>query len=521
MKAKQIFTLMLALALVFSLAACGGNGGGATATPTTAPTAAPTAAPAAEAPVEEISVGGLTTLPLNLPFDYSFDGAPIDKFAAVDMGGIEIRIGATWDTGSSPSGGTYCYSLPEPPSPATNSPMTVAMWANAQRIMAKYNVKLVAEIVSGDYITMLALSTMSGDAPCEILWFGDNYAYGVANNDLAYTYDQMLPSNADIINAQIFTYQPNPVAGKKFMLGYRAANSGVPMLLVNLDVINQSGAANPIDLYKAGQWTWANFLDVAKKCTVSTDGTGVINQWGLGGVSFWLLPAFVASNGGKLMDPATNKHTFNSAPVLEAFQFYQDLYLTEQVGFYVIDEDSGLMLVDDWNNGFNGYYNGNIAMSQTWHWDPQAANISFNYGFVPMPLGPSNPGKGTYYAGDSSFIIPAKAQNPQILYQIWEEMQYWWKGDEDLMNSERYDFLTTFCPTMDDAQRFLDAYAECVVEPMIPMIPGGGQGWETMANPLIQDRQSPAAVIEARDQVIQSWIDNATIPLDFSTLEAP
>lgn len=57
MKMKNMLALLCALALMMSLAACGGGGG----TPTTAPTAAPTAAPTSAPTTAPTTAGGNTT----------------------------------------------------------------------------------------------------------------------------------------------------------------------------------------------------------------------------------------------------------------------------------------------------------------------------------------------------------------------------------------------------------------------------------------------------------------------------
>lgn len=78
--------------------------------------------------------------------------------------------------------------------------------------------------------------------------------------------------------------------------------------------------------------TWTELLEFAQKLTVR-DARGNVTQWGLElpRWDYWTFQSFVMQNEGRLENEAGTEVYFNSAPVVQALQFWTDLANKHQV----------------------------------------------------------------------------------------------------------------------------------------------------------------------------------------------
>jgi multiple sugar transport system substrate-binding protein len=86
--------------------------------------------------------------------------------------------------------------------------------------------------------------------------------------------------------------------------------------------------------YPAEGWTWQDFLTTARALTRDLDGDATTDQYGAGvEPGLFRLAPFVWQNGGDLMDDPLQptRLTLDSPAALEAFQWFVDLQLREQV----------------------------------------------------------------------------------------------------------------------------------------------------------------------------------------------
>ncbi len=98
----------------------------------------------------------------------------------------------------------------------------------------------------------------------------------------------------------------------------------------NKKIFDEHGIAYPED-----GWTWAEFLEIAQALTVDTNGDGSIDTWGVqlpatwtSGFEYWV----VAANGQLVSSDGKSFVGYLDSPeVVEAVQFYADLYNTHQV----------------------------------------------------------------------------------------------------------------------------------------------------------------------------------------------
>jgi multiple sugar transport system substrate-binding protein len=89
------------------------------------------------------------------------------------------------------------------------------------------------------------------------------------------------------------------------------------MMFVNKTILDREGIPLPDP-----DWTWEDFLEICGKVTHSTDGTGVVNQYGVSGYSW--VDAF-STNGVRLFDEEGKSCDFTIPQIGEAISFLERL----------------------------------------------------------------------------------------------------------------------------------------------------------------------------------------------------
>ena len=492
MKAKKVLALLLAVVMMFMIVACGNND-------TTPPPAAETPPPADT---------GTPAEPDPEPDDtwISDPGDVTTKWEPIDMG-ITIVMGANFEIGSD-------ISDMEPPDPAEANAIAFARYDNFRRLEEKYNVRVEAiQMDFGDILPQLVLAKMAGDDFVDLLWFDSQLIVQSVANDLVYDIHAIAPADASYLTDEIYVFSPTEVLGKHPFLGQNRAPHNADYLIINQDIINQVGAPNPVDLYNEGKWTWDAFREIALMATRDTNNSGEINQWGISGWFPWFAGAVVASNGAQLTDMATMTANVNSAPVLEAFQFFQDLVLEDRSFF--MPESDGMFEIWDWGATMDAFKQGNIAMACTRFWNDQGRDYPWNTSALPMPTGPSNRIDGpTYFISLSEFVMPATSKYPTWVYMIFEEMQYWHEGDIEFAWSSEEDMIAECVQHVDDVFRVIEASSRYASD-LHPWINGSGLSGSILWG-LINERETPAQLVAANEQVFQDEIENALGAIDVS-----
>lgn len=97
----------------------------------------------------------------------------------------------------------------------------------------------------------------------------------------------------------------------------------------NKNLFDEGGLAYPSD-----DWTWDDFVTIAKALTKDTDGDGAIDQFGIGTeASIFRLAPMIWQNGGDIVDdPANPKRlTLDTPAAKEALQWFVDLQVKHKV----------------------------------------------------------------------------------------------------------------------------------------------------------------------------------------------
>jgi len=179
------------------------------------------------------------------------------------------------------------------------------------------------------------------------------------------------------------------------------------------------------DLQKSGQWTWAKFMEIAKKLTRDINNDGIPDTYAMpADLSTEILDAFVSSNGAMYVDkdPKTGNLVFaaDRPEFIEAVKFYMDLRDAKVMKPKPPGDNT------PWNWHIPEFNDGKVAMriDQQYLATNDLVNMKDNWGMVLPPKGPRS--KNYVVFNDENVkVIPAKgftdAQVDAIIwaYQAW------------------------------------------------------------------------------------------------------
>ncbi len=158
-----------------------------------------------------------------------------------------------------------------------------------------------------------------------------------------------------------------------------ACATNVAVMFYNKTKLENNGQPDPLEMYNQGQWTWENFIPIAKAMTnESTKEWGVATNYPY----IWF-----GSNQTSLLKLDENfKYTLNleSPEMRRAFEMLRDAYYTSKWTGYDGDpwqtfyKGSAAMLMD-----FNNVEQDIITAKEY-------GLVDFEYGVVPVPAGPDN-----------------------------------------------------------------------------------------------------------------------------------
>ena len=187
--------------------------------------------------------------------------------------------------------------------------------AKFRREFPEYEVTYTSGILKSDYSEWLAEKLLQGDVPDlffvpgdDIPTFADIGALRPLTNLI--TLDREFDPGAFYSSA----YLSGQENGVQVALPYECAPN---MMFVNKTILDREGIPLPDP-----DWTWEDFLAICGKVTRSTDGTGVINQYGVSGYSWE--DAF-STNGVELFDEEGRSCDFTTPRIGEAISFLERL----------------------------------------------------------------------------------------------------------------------------------------------------------------------------------------------------
>lgn len=162
------------------------------------------------------------------------------------------------------------------------------------------------------------LVALAGDDPPDVFLVDDEDVPAVVDRDAAL---DLIPYLARV-GVDLARYDARLVA----VFRRSAALYGLPrgyspiVLAFNKDLFDHAGVAYPAD-----DWTWEDFLQVARRLTRDSDGDGAVDQWGSAldpRVSYWL--PWIWAGGGDVLcaDGRRASGCLDSRATVEALRWY-------------------------------------------------------------------------------------------------------------------------------------------------------------------------------------------------------
>lgn len=372
-KMKVLTLLALCFVLVFSLAACGTSGNSGN-TPNTSNTGNEGAAN--EPAGEEQSA---------------------QQEEEINLGGRSIKISAWWDL-----------------TPVGDSAGDRARRDKIAELEEKYNMKLeFVNVPYDDYVDKFTTTVLAGDPFADIVRMEVKWALPAILNKQILPISEFTTSFSDITNEQKLMQKLPPIGGDEY--GFIQPWTGGAGIHYNKELFEELGLEDLQAIYKRGEWNWEKFLEIAKKATRDTDNDGKTDVWGYSGWAAVLVRHLAVTNGAKVADDGTGKEGLTDPRTIQALELVNRMYNVDNVVYVKSGNKT------EWTER-DVYVDGKSAMFAANDW--QMADTPFSFGIVPFPIGPEgSPGYTYSDEGAHAYFIPKGVQDPQIVYQIFEELE--------------------------------------------------------------------------------------------------
>ena len=364
----------------------------------------------------------------------------------VDLGGRTVRIATS-------QAGHTLFGFGDEPDPAiaANYLAMRRIWNNAERVRHTFNIEFEEIYFFRDtpFLTVTDMSVVLNELRTSVaagapiadaaLLFSQNKVPAILDEILVPLDSINLP-NSDILGSQLFAETVAELFGERWSFDSVTPNIGAVMLGVNLDVINNIGAPNPVDLYHHGEWNWQNFLEIMRLANASNTGVfGICVRGGIiGGEISTML---IAANDGRLVSEDFEWDLLYPN-TLEALEFAELLYYESLVSH-------------SWN--FD-HARSNAAFFSTNAHSLVMSNISYEHTVLPMPIGPSNTSGtvATHGWSHGGFVLPqGSSWDPAEVLMIMEELHAW-PGEVELLFELALGWFAENIP-IDDFERVLSA----------------------------------------------------------------
>lgn len=500
-KLQRLFAVLLAVAMVASLVACG-NGESADPTqgadPTKAATQAadptkaadptegadPTATPE---PTEALGYGGIEIIK-------DKDGN------VVDLGGVHVIVGDYW------------YA------PKAEDKMTAQDEATEEYLdwcQETYNFTIERKAVSdwgecGNYFTELAtagtedLIVMAVKHPSAPAPIKSGLAYDLATLDcIDFTEDKWVQSS--IADATF----GNSTYGCCF--GSTEPRNGV---WFNKRLLKEAGI-DPQSLYEMQEsmtWDWAAFEEICKATTRDIDNDGVYDTYALADSNSALYQAAIASNGSFMFGKDANGKFYNntlSDDYLEAINWAIGLEKLYKKPAPVTFDADGNEVAAAWDWFYASFINGEIALQVDNEYrcsNMTDAGMADDFGFVCFPMGP-NMDDYTNVVSDNVWMIPNcydadTAWKIAFAFDLYTDLTPGYDDPLSAIIESRYE---KYCDTegLDLTYRRMVDNATTWCTDWIPGLDLGPQYWWTLGS------QTPAEAAEAMKTTWDALIEEA------------
>ncbi|AOZ92029.1 ABC transporter substrate-binding protein [Paenibacillus crassostreae] len=393
----------------------------------------------------------------------------------VDLGGRVIKMSAWWDL-----------------TPAGTTASDKARLAKIAELEKKYNMKIeFVNVPFGEYMDKFTTTVLAGEPFADIVLLEYKSALPAALKGQLLELSEFTKPESNINNEMNLVVKSASLAGKEY--AFDNPTTLAVGVHYNRDIFKKLGLPDLQELYSKGEWNWEKFIEVAKLATKDTDNNGKIDTYGFSGWAAQVGRILVAANGAKVADDSTSKEGLSDPRTIEAMEFLNHIYNVENVAKIKTGDKVNWEETDTFKDG-------DVAMFIASEW--QMPDLTFDVGIVPIPNGPQGTAEVTYAnTAAASRFIPKGVKDPEIVYQIFEEMQ-------DVPQLEEYpgqDYLESLYGHEEDIQMIRDhiyGTGIIVLDEAYPEYP-----FNSFVEDVIKNNASVTATAEKYKQQAQASID--------------
>ncbi len=406
---KKLLALGLSVSMMAGLTACGGSGD-------SAQTPAANAGSEAQAPAQDAAD------------DTANAETDADAPAPSSQGHRVIKVGC-WYPHYYDSTHTSIDDNPSYDDPDEAQ----TQFDNLKAVEEKYDVEIEFVNLTFDGVKeSINTSILAGQPDCDIYEVDLQFGIPAALNGFATNLEEVLPADADVVSDhEVFSKVDLGTGDGTYLFRSVTGSSQLEdtyMLAYNKQMLDEAGLDDPNALYEKGEWTWDKWREYMLALTQDTDGDGVTDVYGYGGVWTVLFSNLLMSNGaGVAMGPT---ESFSSPACAEVLDYIYNMYNVDHIARPWNEED--------WDSNQNAYMDGKVAFFIDAAWISDAnknSELSFDVTWCPWPVGPSGNQDTNFLksaAKGNAWMIPAGVNDPEFVYTVFEDWANWYQGDTDL-----------------------------------------------------------------------------------------
>ncbi|MBE6870915.1 MAG: extracellular solute-binding protein [Ruminococcaceae bacterium] len=273
-----------------------------------------------------------------------------------------------------------------------------------------YNMQYETIVVANEAkISKFISLSMSNEAPDILIW---GFTPSLVNKGYAGAWDEYIDFSLGIWEDLQNSLANVSMNGHHYFISPSATRHD-NLVWVNLDIFEELGVKSPLEYYDEGNWDWNTFRECALATHTDSDGDGMPEIWGFATDQ---PNAFMLTTGLDFVtfnSDGTATNNVKREEVARGVNFYVDLCVSDGV-------------VYDGGDVKEAFASGNIAMMMGPLWYRGACLDAIHNGKVDIVPWPKDPESDKYYLSETfgQYILGAGAANPQGAAAYMNSLRY-------------------------------------------------------------------------------------------------
>jgi|GEM_PF-2251873 len=359
-----------------------------------------------------------------------------------DMGGREIII-AAWSYLPFVTGGA-----PPDEYSSRNYALDRMFYERIQRTSAEFNI-VISEILieHSEILPALRRSAASGVPFADVVLLGGEMVFPAVTDGLIYALEDFVPGGSGVWGSEPVLRPSAVLADRHWTFAPYALELEGMFLGVNLDILREIGAENPLRLLEDGDWTFETFREMLKRATDAELG-----RFGISGVPGDIISHLIAANDGIMI--RGYEYAYDDPRTVTALELAFDIFQTDRSWLY----EHG---AQNWRDNLFAFLDGNSAFFPVSEWALSQAEIDFSFTIVPFPKGPDNDEGYSFMKGfGKGLAVPVGVRNPEDVYAVLASIFGWADGDVRLMQERERGYISDSFVNQADMLRALGILRE-------------------------------------------------------------